>query len=137
MATEVITDGFISVAGQDLSDRARQITVNFTADTPEDTAMGDTYRSRLVGLKDVTVTVEWLQDYGASNVDATLWAEFDSSSTTAIVIRHDSGSASSTNPQYSGNVIVSDYTPVSGSVGDVISFSTSWEGSGAWTRATS
>ena len=42
-----------------------------------------------------------------------------------------------TNPQYSGNVLVNEYNPIEGAVGDLGTTSVSWPGAGALTRATS
>jgi hypothetical protein len=44
---------------------------------------------------------------------------------------------SSTNPQFSGSGILQTYPPVSGSVGDIANAPTTFQGSGALTRATS
>lgn len=136
MASEVITNGFISVGGTDLSSHARRITVDFTADEQEDTAMGDSWRSRKMGLKDVSVSVDWNQDFAASQLDATLWPLFGTDDV-AVIVRKDAGSVAATNPQYSGNIGMSQYTPVNGDVGSVHQFSTTWPGTGTWTRATS
>ncbi len=56
MAAFVLTDfDFnIDLSGSpvDLSDHVLSITINTEVDLQEDTAMGDTFRTRLAGLKD-------------------------------------------------------------------------------------
>ena len=47
------------VGGTALSAWVRSLTLNYEAESLEDTAMGDTFRSRLAGLKDWSVDVEF------------------------------------------------------------------------------
>ena len=44
MATRVLTDAFVSWAGVDLSDHVRSVTLTYSAELLDDTAMGDTAR---------------------------------------------------------------------------------------------
>jgi len=133
MATFVLTDAFISVGGTDLSDHVRSITLDVGAELQDDTVMSDTFRSVAGGLKTVTVTVEWLQDFAASKVDATLYALLGT--TTAIIIRSDSAVVSATNPSFTGTMTLGSYSPVTGTVGDMASAPSVFTGSGALVRA--
>ena len=54
----------------------------------------------------------------------------------AIKVRPTTAAISATNPEYSGNVLVSEYSPLDGSVGDLATTSVSWPGAGALARAT-
>ncbi|HEX6968961.1 MAG TPA: radical SAM protein [Micromonosporaceae bacterium] len=135
MATFAFTDASVVVNSVDLSDHVRQVTLNVSADELDDTAMGDTFRSRIGGLKDWSVTLEFNNDFAASEVDATLWPLLGT--TTTITIKPTSGSVSATNPSYSGPVLVSQVNPLGGSVGDLATVSVTWQGAGTLTRATS
>lgn len=137
MSKIVLTDAQITVGGTDLSDHIESIAIPVEADAPESTAFGGGgWRAREAGgLKDFTVDITWHQDYAASEVDATLWPLLATSA--AIVVKPTSGSVSSTNPSYTGNVIVNSLAPVSGSVGDLAKMTTSWPAAGALARATS
>lgn len=135
MTVLAFTDAYVTVNSVNLSDHVRQVTLNVSADELDTTAMGSTYRARIGGLKDWTVTVEFNNDYAASNVDATLWPLLGT--TTTIAIRATSGAKSATNPEYSGSVLVSQLAPVGGSVGDLATTSVTWQGAGTLTRATS
>lgn len=135
MATFAFTDASVVINGTDLSDHVRQVTLSVQADELDDTAMGDTFRSRIGGLKDWSVSLEFNSDFAASEVDATLWPLLGT--VTTITIKPTSGSVSATNPSYSGSVLVSQVNPIGGSVGDLATVSVTWQGAGALTRSTS
>lgn len=137
MAVFAFTDAFVSVNSVDLSDHVRQVSLELSAEDLDVTAMGDTARNRIVGLNDASVTIEFNQDFAASEVDATLWAAYNGGAAINVVVRADSASASATNPQYTVPVVVTDYKPLANSVGDAATVSVTWPASGAITRATS
>lgn len=135
MATFAVTNAYVTVGGTDLSDHVRQVSINVSAEELDDTAMGDSWHSRLGGLKDWSVTIEWNQDFAASSVDDTIWSNFGSTAT--IQFNPASSTTGSTNPRYSGSALISDYTPIDSSVGELATVSTTWPGAGTLTRATS
>lgn len=135
MASFAFTDASVVVNAVDLSDHVRQVTLNVSAAELENTAMGATYRSRIGGLKDWSVTLEFNQDFAASEVDATLFPLLGT--TTTITVKPTSSAVGSTNPSYSGSVLVSQYNTLTNSVGDLATTSVTWQGAGTLTRATS
>lgn len=135
MATFAVTDASVTVGGTDLSDHVRSVNINISAEELDDTAMGDDWHSRLAGLKDWSVTVEFNQDFAASSVEATVWAAF--ATTASIVFKPTSSAVGSTNPSYTGNALISDASPIDSSVGELATISYTWSGAGAITRATS
>jgi predicted secreted protein len=134
VSTFAFTNASVVVNSVDLSASVRTVTINVEADDLDDTAMGDTYRSRIGGLKDWSVGLEFNQDFAAANVDATLFPLLGT--TTTITIKPTASAVSATNPSYSGSVLVSSYTPLDGSVGDLATVSVTWPGAGTLTRAT-
>lgn len=135
MGSFAFVDAKVTVNSVDLSQFVRQVTIDTSADQLEDTAMGDTFRSRLGGLKDWSVNIEFNSDYAAAAVDATIWPLLGT--VTTVTVKATSAANSVTNPLYSGPVIVSGHTPVGGSVGDLATVGVTWQGAGALTRATS
>lgn len=135
MGSFAFVDAKVTVNSVDLSAYVRQVTIDTSADQLEDTAMGDLFRSRLGGLKDWSVNIEFNADYAAGAVDATLWPLLGT--VTTVTVKATSAANSATNPQYSGPVIVSGHTPVGGSVGDLATVGVTWQGAGALTRVTS
>jgi hypothetical protein len=135
MATFVLKDADVTVNSVNLSDWCTSVTVKVEVDDQEDTAMGDDYRSRVGGLKDWSIDLDFNADFAANAVDQTLFSLLGTS--VAVTVKPTSGTTSATNPQYSGNVLVTEYSPVDGGVGDLATTSVSWPGNGALSRATS
>ena len=134
MASFAFTDAAVTVNSVDLSDYVRQVTLNVSADELDDTAMGDTFRSRIGGLRDWSVAIEFKSDFGASLVDETLFPLLGT--TTTVTVKPTSAATSATNPLYSGTVLVSQVNPMGNSVGDLATVSVTWNGAGTLSRAT-
>lgn len=103
-------------------------------DDQESTTFGKTYRTRLGGLKDWSVDIDWVSDFAASAVDQTIWPLVGT--LTTIKVRPTTSAISTTNPEYTGSILISEYTPLDGSVGDLAAGSVSWSGSDTLTRNT-
>lgn len=134
MAKFVATDYKIEIEATDFSDSIAAATLEISTDEQETTAFGADYRTRIAGLKDASLSLDFHQDFGASSVDATLFPLLGSA--VAFSITPTSGTVSATNPAYSGTAIVTSYSPFANSVGDLATFSVTWPVSGAITRAT-
>lgn len=134
MAKFVTTDYKILLGTDDFSDSIAAVTLEVSADEQETTAFGDTFRTRIAGLKDASISLDFHQDFGADSVDATLWPLLGS--TVEFTITPTSGTASATNPSYTGTALVTQYSPFANSVGDLATLSVSWPVSGAVTRGT-
>ncbi len=132
MAKMVLTNAFVSVDGNDISDHVAQVTVNYSADMQDSTAMGGTTHTRLGGLKDWSVELELFQDFASSEVDSILFPLVGSTFT--VLVRPDAGSQTSTNPTFSGTGILESYKPVAGSVGDILKTPVVIQAAGALSR---
>lgn len=117
MAKMVLTNAYVQLNAVDLSDHVKSVTLNYSAEAVDDTAMGDTTKSRIGGLKDWSLEIEFQQDYASGKVDATL---FDLVGTTfAVAVRPVNTTISSTNPEYQGTGLLESYKPMGGSVGEL------------------
>lgn len=135
MSKMVFTNAYVTVNGTDLSDHIAAVTIDTSADEIETTAFGTAgWRSRVAGLKDGSIQLDWHQDFASSSVDSVLSSAFGSVGT--VVVIPNGTVASSTNPRYTIQAVVSSYSPVAGSVGDLLTFSTTWAFAGAMARAT-
>lgn len=134
MAVFCYRDASVVVNAVDLSDHVKSVTLNAPADLLEDTAMGDTFKSRIAGLKDWSITAEFHQDFAASKVDATLFPLIGAAAFT-VTVKPTSAAVSATNPSYSGLMVLEGYPPLSGTVGDLASASVTFQGAGTLTRA--
>jgi len=135
MAEIVLKDASVVVNSVDLSSRVSSVTINYSAEILDKTAMGANSRSRIAGLKDFSIDVEFNQDYATSNVDATLFPLVGAAAF-SIVVKPTSGAVSTTNPSYSGNVLLESYSPIAGGVGELEKTSVTFPGDGDLTRAT-
>lgn len=134
MARIVLTDAGVILGGVDLSDHIAQVELNQTFDEVETTAFGDGGRTRVAGLEDSSVTLSFHQDYAAASVDDTINPLVGG--TAAFEIYPAGTTVSATNPKYSGTVLLTEWSPVSGTVGDLLTADVTWPVSGQVTRAT-
>lgn len=134
MAEILFRDAFVTLAAIDLSDHVRSVAINYKAESPETTPMGSTAKTRLGGLLDWSLDVEFNQDHATSKVDQTLFPLVGT--LVAVVVRPIKGTiVSVTNPNYTGNAIMTEHDPVAGKVGDVGICKCKFVGSGALVRA--
>src|SRR6185312_7372338 len=117
-----------------MSAMATKVSLKLSAAELDDTAFGDTYHSRLGGLKDASMDVEFNQDFAAAQVDALLFPLLGT--VVAFELKPTSSAPSATNPRYVGSVLINDYSPLDGSVGDLAKSSASWPTSGTVFRYT-
>ena len=134
MAALVLTNAYVTVNGVNLSDHITSITINSPQDVVETTAFGSTARTRVAGLADNSVTLEFQQDYATSSVEATIYPLLGS--TTTVVVKPNGSTTSATNPSYTFSALVSEWTPLNGAVGELATASVTWPVSGAITKAT-
>jgi len=134
MAEFVFLTPQVLINSVDLSDHLKSATLTYTGDAQEITASGDGTREYLGGLKAWSVSLELNQDYAADEVDITLFSLVGT--VTAFELKADDATTTTTNPSYEGNVVVTSYQPIGGSIGDAVMAPVSLQGSGTLTRAT-
>jgi predicted secreted protein len=127
MATHTGSEGTIKV-GADTVGELRSFTLETTAETIEDTSMGDTNRSYKVGLKSFT---------GSASL---FWDEADTGQTaivvgTEITLNVYPEGASSGDTYYTGSAIVTGST-IASSFDGMVEAEVSFQGTGALTTTT-
>jgi hypothetical protein len=139
MARIVLTNAYITINSVNLSDHIKSVTLTTTDDVIETTAFGSTARTRVGGLADNSVALEFDQDYAASSVEATINAAGASlvGTVTSVVVKPNGATTAADNPAYSFSALVSEWTPLNGAVGELASASVTWPISGAITKAVS
>ena len=135
MARLVLTNASVVFGTTDLSDHIASITLNSTFDIVETTAFGNTAKTRVASLADNSVTFEFHQDYATGEVEQTIYPLLGTAVT--IVAKPVAGTTTTINPQYTFSALVSEWTPLNGSVGELATASVTWPISGAITKATS
>lgn len=134
MAKFVATDYSITINGTSFSTSLAAATLDITVEEQDTTSFGSTARTRIGGLRDASLSLDFHQDFGAASVDATLFPLLGTQAT--VVIKPTSGTVTATNPSYSAVCLVTQYQPFASSVGDLSSLSVSWPVSGPISRGT-
>ena len=130
----VLTNAFISVGGVDLSDLVASVTLNETFDVVETTAFSSTAaKTRVAGLEDNSITLEFHQDYATGEVEQTIYPLLGTAA--AVIVKPNGASTSAFNPSYTCSAIISEWTPINGSVGELATASVTWPVTGAITKA--
>lgn len=124
MGTLAFTDARVEVNSVDLSDWVTSVTLPIEFEALEDTAMGDVARSRIAGLGDSTIQINFNQDFAAGGPDATVAAAIKTVVT--IKVRPTSSSISATNPEYVGDYLISQNNPFGNGVGELAKMNVSW-----------
>ena len=126
MAQLVLKDADITVNGVVLSNRANSVELNYEVESVEVTAFGGN-RSFIGGLQNNTITIEFMQDFAAANVEATIFPLVGQQ--TSVTVRASSAAPSATNPLYTvSGTFLSSHTPVSATVGELAMTSLTFTG---------
>jgi hypothetical protein len=135
MARIVLTDAFCSINGVDLSDHIANVTLSTTDDVIDTTGFSSTSaagRTRVAGLSDNSVTLEFHQDFATSSVEQTIYPLLGT--TTTLIVKPTSAIVSAGNPSYTFTALVSEWQPLSGAVGELSTASITWPISGTITK---
>lgn len=135
MAKFFAQDYKVTVDDDDLSESIASVTLDITTDEVETTAFGAEFRTRIGGLKDASVSLDFHQDFAAGSIDDLLFPLLGT--TVEITIAPTSEAISATNPTYTFDCLVTQYQPFAGAVGDLATLSITWPVSGDVVRTTS
>lgn len=127
MAKIVLTDASITVNSVALSDHANSVTLNYEIDSIEVTSFGDGGHKFTGGLQNNSCEIAFMQDFAASNVEATVYPLVGT--TTTIVMKPTSAATSVTNPTYTlTGTYLAAHTPIAASVGELAMTTLSFTG---------
>jgi hypothetical protein len=124
----------ITIGTAVVSSSIASVTLDISADEIETTSFGSSYRTRLGGLKDASVSFDFHQDFGAGAVDSLLFPLMGT--LVDVKIAPTSGTVTASNPEYRFSALCTQYQPYSGSVGDLATLSVTWPVSGEVVRGT-
>lgn len=120
---------------------ARTVTVGFRQETLDKTAMGSSGRRRTFGLRDASVSIEWVVDYSTAagstgSIDKVLYNLIGVESSNCFInIRATTGALGASNPEYRGRFVLESYNPVSGNVADLSVITSNFVSAGKFVRA--
>jgi hypothetical protein len=129
VARIVLTNVAVTFGATDISSYVTSVTLGSTYDVVETTAFGNTARTRVAGLADNSVAFEFNQDYAASALESVIYPTLGTA--VSITVRPVAG----TTPAYSFSALVSEWTPLNGSVGELATASVTWPISGTITKS--
>jgi hypothetical protein len=129
MARIVLTNVAVTFGTTDISSYVTSVTLGTTLDVVETTAFGNTARTRVAGLADNSVALEFNQDYATSALEATIYPTIGTA--VSMTVRPVAG----VSPAYSFSALVSEWTPLSGAVGELATASVTWPISGVITKS--
>jgi len=135
VASFVLKNAYLEYGGTTMTSFLESVTLNIEADAPEDTAMGDDWRSFLSGgMKAGTLDLVFNQSFAASEVDATLFSLVGTSA--AWLLRPTTAAVGAANPQFTGVGLITSYSPIAGTAGDKASAPVSVQCKSTVNRAT-
>lgn len=132
MAKLVFNNPKITINSVDLTDRIAQVSLDMSFAEVETTAFGNTAVTRVAGLGDHSFSASFHQDFATSTVEPTIYPLVGT--TTTITVRPVNITTATDNPLYTFTVLVNQWAPVSGSVGDLLTADVTWPVSGAITK---
>ena len=141
MARIVLTDVDVELNGQPIGEYISSVTLNTPEDVVETTAFGPVgARTRTSGLKDHSVALEFHNDFASGAMEQII-DTIGIGQLTNLVVKPTSAAISTTNPAYradgsgsgatkAGQVLISEWTPLNGAVGELSTVSVTWPISG-------
>ena len=126
VGVKLATNAAPTVPSIDISSYVTNAVINQIVDELEVTAMGDTAHKFVAGLQSATFSVDFINDWAASQVNETLSAAFGK--TLAVSVITVKGTAvSATNPTYQFSILVNNLTPIGqGGVAEIANSSLSF-----------
>lgn len=136
MAKFVLTGVYLALNSTDLTDYTRKAELTVEVEDADVTNFGSGGWTEVIGgLKSGELSIEFLQDVAASALDSIMWPLLGTVVT--FELRATQSAVGTSNPSYTGSVLINGWNPIEGGVGDEASVSVGFPTSGAITRSTS
>jgi hypothetical protein len=124
MAKFAATDYVITINSTPVSTNLNSVELSLEADDLETTHFGEADRSRIGGLQNATLTLNFMQDFGAGAIDQLLFPLLGQIA--EVTIKHKNEDVAGQNPLYIANCLVTQYSPFASSIGDIATLSVTW-----------
>jgi hypothetical protein len=138
MAIMVMTANYCNLGGGigTIHDHAKKIELAVDVEDKDVTTYASSgWKEHLGGLKSGQLGLGLFNDIAAGNIDSLFWTNLGGVVT--FEVRLTQGSVSTSNPKYTGSILVNGWKPISGSVGDTAEVDITYPTTGVVTRATS
>lgn len=135
MAKTVLTAEYVFLNAVDLSTYTSKAELQVAVEDKDVTNYGSVgWHEHIGGLKQGTINLEFFNDFAVGLLDAIMWPLLGT--VIAFELRATQSARSTSNPAYTGNLLVEAWNAITGSVGDVATVSVSYSTTGAVTRLT-
>lgn len=135
MPKMVLLAQYLSINGSVLNDSTKKAEVSVEVEDKDVTTYASLgWKEVIGGLKSGELACEFLQDFAATKLDSIMWPLLGQ--VVPFEVRADQGAVSTSNPKYSGNILIKGWNPLEGSIGDEATVGVTFPTSGAVTRAT-
>jgi hypothetical protein len=136
LAAFAFTDGYVAINSVDRSAYVRSVALHVEgAELDASNMASNGWMTPISGLRSGNVQITFNQDVADSAIDDIMWALLWT--TTTFELRATDAAVGANNPKYTGSFLVREWTPLSGSVGDLAEVSVTFPTSGAVTRSES
>ncbi len=134
MAKRVLLAEYVSINAVDISAYLTKGELGMESDAQETTNFGSQgWKEFLGGLKSGELGLDYLNDVAAAALDSLMWPLLGT--VVAFEIRADNAAVGASNPKYTGSILVKEWKPIGGGIGDVNGADVSYMTSGIVTRA--
>lgn len=118
MAKKVLLDCYVAINGVDRSGNVSKAEVDDSFETKETTNFGSGgAKTNLAGLEEGSISITFKNDFAVGALDEAMWAL--RRQVVPFEIRPSAEARSTSNPAYTGNILINGWKPIAGSVGDV------------------
>lgn len=136
MAKKVLLDAQLTINSNDLTTWTAKVELNDEFEEKDVTTFSsDSAKEVLGGLESGSVAISFKNSHTTGELDDIMWAL--RRQVVSFATRADQAAVTTSNPQYSGNLLVNQWMPIAGTVGDVNEFDVTFPLSGPLVRATS
>ena len=118
MAVQLQSTVGVKINSVDISDHVSSATLSQIFDELEITSLGDNAHRFTKGLESSTLSLDFFNDFAASQVTPTLQAAYGTT-VTAVLIPVKGTAVGAANPLYTVSILVNNLTPISGDVASI------------------
>jgi hypothetical protein len=118
MAVQLQSTVGVKINSVDISDHVSSATLSQIFDELEITSLGDNAHRYVKGLEASTLSLDFFNDFAASQVTPTLQAAYGTT-VTAVLIPVKGTAVGAANPLYTVSILVNNLTPISGDVASI------------------
>jgi hypothetical protein len=118
MAVQLQSTVGVKINSVDISDHVSSATLSQIFDELEITSLGDASHKFVKGLEASTLSLDFFNDFAASQVTPTLQAAYGTT-VTAVLIPVKGTAVGAANPLYTVSILVNNLTPIAGDVASI------------------